>query len=78
MSNMPRCGKIIYADATQVHNTMLARRNGCPECGENKLTLSYYYCESCEGYHLTRMNEKKQKAFKKMQYQAWRMREVKK
>ena len=53
-----RCGKIIYPNATVAHQYMLKEK-------KDGVKLSYYYCELCEGYHLTRMTPKAQEAFKK-------------
>ena len=53
-----RCGKIIYPNATIAHQEMLKEK-------KNGIKLNYYYCEFCEGYHLTKMALQAQQAFKK-------------
>ena len=53
-----RCGKIIYPDATMAHNAMYAKRR-------EGTKVNYYFCEYCNGYHLTSMTQAQQKEFKK-------------
>ena len=53
-----RCGKIIYPNATVAHQYMLKEK-------KDGVKLNYYYCELCEGYHLTKMKPEAQEAFKK-------------
>ena len=53
-----RCGKIIYPDATMAHKAMYAKR-------KEGTKLNYYFCEYCNGYHLTSMTQAQQKEFKK-------------
>ena len=53
-----RCGKIIYPDATMAHNAMYAKK-------KEGTKLNYYFCEYCNGYHLTSMTQAQQKEFKK-------------
>tara|TARA_Y100001973_G_scaffold32243_1_gene48606 strand:+ start:839 stop:1069 length:231 start_codon:yes stop_codon:yes gene_type:complete len=75
MSEQPRCGKIIYPNATMVHHAMRDKAAGC-ECKPG-VKLRYYYCDICEGYHLTKMTTPQTKAFKKAQKEAWQDRKVK-
>jgi hypothetical protein len=60
---IPRCGKIIYPNQTMVHQFMLKQRSSCESCGKKGVKLNYYYCEPCEGYHLTRMTQQEQQKF---------------
>tara|TARA_Y100000361_G_scaffold97618_1_gene87502 strand:+ start:381 stop:707 length:327 start_codon:yes stop_codon:yes gene_type:complete len=53
-----RCGKIIYPDATMAHNAMYAKKR-------EGTKVNYYFCEYCNGYHLTSMTQAQQKEFKK-------------
>ncbi len=53
-----RCGKIIYPDATMAHNAMYAKKR-------EGTKVNYYFCEYCNGYHLTSMTQAQQKQFKK-------------
>ena len=54
-----RCGKIIYPSAWQVQKEKTKAFNESK--GETK--LNYYYCNFCEGFHLTRMTKKAQTDF---------------
>ena len=53
-----RCGKIIYPDATMAHNAMYAKKR-------EGTKVNSYFCEYCNGYHLTSMTQAQQKEFKK-------------
>jgi hypothetical protein len=53
-----RCGKIIYPNATMAHNAMYAKK-------KEGTKVNYYFCEYCDGYHLTSMSQAQQKEFKK-------------
>ena len=53
-----RCGKIIYPNATVAHNAMYAKK-------KEGTKVNYYFCEYCNGYHLTSMTQAQQKEFKK-------------
>ena len=68
---IPRCGKVIYPDASSAHVVMLSKKEACTYCKKEKLKLNYYYCELCEGYHLTRMTNNQQTHFIKMNKTAW-------
>ena len=70
MTVLPRCGKVIYASASQVHRAMLAKKNPCSDCGREGIKLHYYYCGPCDGYHLTKLNASQQRQFRKKQKQA--------
>lgn len=71
---LPRCGKVIYVTATQAHGAMMAKRSPCSDCGREGKKLHYYYCEPCDGYHLTRLNVRQQREFKKKQIRAIELR----
>ena len=47
------------------------KKEECIHCKKEKIKLNYYYCEICEGYHLTRMTNKQQTSFIKMSKTAW-------
>lgn len=74
MTVIPRCGKVIYVTATQAHGAMMAKRSPCSDCGREGIKLHYYYCEPCDGYHLTRLNTRQQREFKKKQIRAIELR----
>ena len=61
-----RCGKVIYPSAHQVHYVMKKRK-------DEGVKLNYYFCEYCDGYHLTSMKPKAQEAFKKSIERAHRL-----
>jgi len=65
-----RCGKIIYPNATVAHQYMLKEKKE-----GNK--MNYYFCELCEGYHLTRMPKKAQEDFKKSVLNAHKLKKKK-
>ena len=65
---------MIYVSASQAHGAMKARRTPCPNCQKEGIKVNYYYCEPCDGYHLTKLNSRQQKEFKKKQKQAIELR----
>ena len=72
--SIPRCGKIIYPNQTIAHQVMLKEKSSCESCDKKGVNLNYYYCEPCEGYHLTRMSPFEQKNFVKRGKRAYKNR----
>jgi len=52
-----RCGKVIYPYAS------LAKKYVDKTFKAEKIKLNYYYCEFCEGFHITKMSKKAQTAY---------------
>ena len=69
-----RCGKVIYPNSYIAHQFMVRAKDSCEACAKKGVKLNYYYCELCEGYHLTRMNKKAQRAFIKATKEAYELR----
>ncbi len=68
MSKQPRCGKIIYPNAHIAHLEAKTKKK------YQGVSLNYYHCELCEGYHLTKMRPKEQEAFRLLSQLAWERR----
>ena len=52
-----RCGKVIYPNAS------LARKYQKKAKELENIELNLYYCEFCEGFHITKMSKKAQQHF---------------
>ena len=52
-----RCGKVIYPNAS------LARKYKKKAKNLENVELNFYYCEFCEGFHLTKMSKKAQQCY---------------
>ena len=52
-----RCGKVIYPNAS------LARKYLKKAKDLENVELNFYYCEFCEGFHLTKMSKRAQQSY---------------
>ena len=52
-----RCGKVIYPTAS------LARKYQKKAEELENIKLNFYYCQFCEGFHITKMSKKAQQSF---------------